>query len=387
MSIATLHCPSPVLPRQVFASRDYGCRDRAIESFEAGRYNEAVQRTLAYLLPDAVVPDLAAQPFRFVQGSARIDLHIDADGLHVTSALAALQPQAQATAALRFFLTRISATGKLYQPRLLDGVITLEFSEPLALLHPLKLIEVLTKLPMEADRNDAWLIDQFGIGTPDREPIAPLDASEFARAWTIWTEHWAAVDELMAHSQRRRSVRFLGALGAFAVHEVRYTLPLFGTVRARLDQDSHGFSDCDEDPNKREAALVKCTKAMRRVTAEELRACIGRVRYAINPLQDGSPSLLASMLGSGERMQAIDEMRASGHAIEAALELFSIYLYLLAQHSWPKEVEETLHGGLSLASGKPWRDAATVLAEHARATAHSLGGHSMQEQDDDADNA
>jgi hypothetical protein len=383
MSIATLRVAPPVLHRQAFAPRDHGARDLAIESFEAGRHRDAVGQTLRYLLPDANVPDAAEQPFHFVQGSARIRLRLGADSLHVTAALAALKPEAQATAALRFFLTRISGTGKLYQPRLRDGVIALEFDERLALLHPLKLIEVLTKLPTEADRNDAWMVEQFGVATPDREPIEPLDAAEFARAWTIWSEHWAAVEALVAHSRRRRSLRFLSALGAFAVHQVRYALPLFGAVRARLGEDAEGFGDDDEDPNKREAALVKCIKTMQRVGAEDLRACLGRVTYAINPLRDGSPSLLTSLLANGERMQAVDELRAAGHAMEAALELFALYLYLLARHSWSTEVEAALRNGLDLASGKPWHDAAAALAEHAHATVRGFGSHGAHEQDDD----
>jgi len=51
------------------------------------------------------------------------------------------------------------------------------------------------------------MVGQFGVQTPDREPIAALDADEFSRALEIWNAHWTAVDELMTESRRRRSAR------------------------------------------------------------------------------------------------------------------------------------------------------------------------------------
>jgi len=385
MSIASLQCPLPIRRRAAVAPRDYARRDRAIESFEAGQHQESIGETLGYLLPDIRIPDLASDALCFVQGSARVRIHIEGDELVLTTSLAALRPDAQSTAALRFFLTRLSATGQLFQPRLRDGTIRLEFRDRLSLLHPLKLAEVLQRLPMESDANDGWLAERFGVDAPDREAIAPLDDVEFARAWSIWIEHWNSVNELMLESRRRRSVRFLDALGSYAANQVRYTLPLFGSVRARLNESADDYTDKDENPNKRDSALAKCIKEMRQVSQNELRQCLGHSSYAINPLHEGTPSLLTSMLGSGHRMQTTGELRAVGRSLEAALELIADYLYLLADHSWPVEVETALRSGLDLVSGKPWREAADVLWNHANHTARVFGSHGEHDQDRDDD--
>ena len=63
-----------------------------------------------------------------------------------------------------------------------------------------------------------------------------LDDAEFAKAKELWHAHWSAVDELLAHSRRRRSLRFLGALGALAANWPRYALPLAGALRASLEE-------------------------------------------------------------------------------------------------------------------------------------------------------
>ena len=383
MPISSLYCPLPIRNRQVVAPRDYGRRDRAIELFAELRHHDAVRETLAYLLPGLAIPDLNQEAFCFVQGSARVRIQIVEDQLAVSTVLAALKPAAQATAALRFFLTRISGTGQLFQPRLDAGVISLAFSEPLALMHPLKLVELLQRMPNEADRNDAWMIEQFGVETPDREPVEPLDAAEFGRAWEIWTAHWHAVDELMIESRRRRSVRFLDALGSFAANQLHYLLPMSGSVRARLIEAANTFNDRDEHPEKRDSALAKCAKAMAKFSAEELKLCLGHAHFAINPLDEGTPSLLTSTLGSGGHMQTIVDLRATGRAMEATLELLSYYLYLLAHHSWTAEVEAALRKGLDLVSDKPWREAADALWNHANATARELGSHGERDRDTD----
>lgn len=387
MSIASLQCPLPIRHRLAVAPRDYARRDRAIESYEAGDYLTAVHETLGYLLPGAEAPVFVDGQMCFVQGSARVRVHIDDDSLVLSTALMALTPTAQSTAALRYVLTRLSATGQLFQPRLHGDIVSLEFRDRLSLLHPSKLAEVLQRMAMESDSNDGWLAHRFGVEPSDREPVAPLDEAEFARALEIWNTHWNTVNELMQESRRRRSVRFLDALGSYAANQVRYTLPLFGSVRAALNESADAYTDKDENPNKRDSALAKCIKEMRQVPIDELRACLGNARFAINPLHEGTPSLLTSMLGAGHRMQTTGELRAVGRSLEAALELIADYLYLLADHSWPSDVESALRGGLDLVSGKPWREAADALWNHANQTARVFGSHGERARDDDEDDA
>jgi hypothetical protein len=314
-----------------------------------------------------------------------VRVRLEGEELALTTALMSLTPEAQSTAALRYVLTRLSATGQVFQPRLRDDTITLEFRERLSLLHPSKLAEAVQRMAVESENNDGWLQQRFGVGAPDREPIAALDDAEFARALDIWNSHWAAVDELMLESRRRRSVRFLDALGSYAANQVRYTLPLFGSVRASLNESADAYTDKDENPNKRDSALAKCIKEMRQVPVDELRQCLGHAGHAINPLHEGTPSLLTSMLGAGHRMQTTGELRSAGRSLEAALELIADYLYLLADHSWPSEVEAALRAGLDLVSGKPWREAADVLWNHANQTARVFGSHGERDRDDDGD--
>lgn len=382
MPIQSLQCPLPIRHRIPVAARDYAQRDAAIALYEEGRYRDAVCETLTWMLPGWSIPEQLGEPFYFVQGSARVRVRIEDEELVLTTALAALRSDSQATALLRFVLSRLSSTGQLFQPRLRGDTLSLEFRDPLPLLHPQKLIEALQRLPMEADANDAWMVERFGVDMVDREAVAALSDEEFERALALWEQHWISVEELMAESRRRRQVRFLDAVGAFAVNQVRYTLPLFGAVRAQLNESAEDFTDRDEHPSKRDSALAKCIKEMRKTGADALRPCLGHARYAINPLQEGTPSLLTSVLGGGHSMQTTGELRAAGRSMEAALELIADYLYLLAYQSWPSEVEAALRHGLDLVSGKPWREAADQLWNHANATARVFGSHSQNDRDD-----
>lgn len=382
MPIAALSLPTPIRRRPVIAPRDYALRDRAIELYESGQYAEAMQATLAYILPEAQIPALEQQEFSFVQGSARVRVRLDDARLSLCTVLAELVPETQATAALRYFLTRLSSTGQLYQPRLRDGRVTLEFSDALALLHPSKFLEVLQRLPSDADANDGWISEQFGLRMTDRELPTPLDDAEFALAFSLWQQHWRDVDELMVESRRRRSVRFLDALGSFAVNQLRYTLPLYGPVRARLNQNAEEFDDHHAAPGKRDSALARCVREMRQISADHLRECLGHARYAINPLQQGTPAIIGSVLGAGEGMQTTGKLRATGRALEGALPLVADYLYLLADHSWPEDVEAALRAGLHQVSGKPWREALELLWQHAHQVARDFGSHDGAQRDD-----
>ena len=379
MSLAFLHCAQPIRRRLPFQPRDYARRDRAIELFEAQQYHDALRETLIYLLQAEPAADLRTQPLCLVQGSARVHLRQHDDALDVRVVLAALNADSQATAALRYVLSRLSATGQLHQPRLRDGLIQLEYREQLALLHPLKLIEVLQRLPVEADRNDSWLADAFNLEMRDREPIAPLSDDEFERAEAVWTRHWSAVDELVMESRRRRSLRFLDAVGAIALNQARYTLPMHGIVRARLYEGADTFNDREESPNKRDAALAKTVKEMRQIDRDTLRRCLGHAHYSINPLQEGTPAVLNATLGAA-RMQVIGELRTGGRAMEAAVLLIADHCDLLAYYCWPAAIDARLREALDLASDRPWREAAELLWNHAHGTVKLHGTHGEQEE-------
>jgi hypothetical protein len=384
MSIISLEFPMPVRRRLDVAPRDFARRDCAIQLFESNEYLAAIAETLAYLLPSTDVPVQLAQPLCLIQGSARAHVAITSGELHVSAALIRVTENSQSVAALRFFLSRLSATGQLFQPRWHDGVVSLSFNERVELLHPLKLIEVMQRLPSEADGNDAWLAERFGVEMSDREPIAPLSEDEFAECWRIWQGHWAAVEELLTESRRRRQVAVLDSLGSFAINHLVYTLPLFGPVRARLNECADNFTNRDDTATKRDSELAKTIKEMRQVTPEQLRVCLGHANYALNPAHEGTPSLLTSILGGGNRMQKTGEHRAAGRGLEATLELMADYLYLLAHHSWSSTIDAQLRAGLTAASLKPWREAADVLWNHANTTAKNFGSHGERDQDSDA---
>ncbi len=384
MSIAVLSCPAPIRHRTPVAPLDYDLRDRAISAYEAQQYPEAIRLTLAYMLPGEQIPDLSNEALQVVHGSARIHVHTDSGSLVLSTVLAQLREDSQATAALRYYLSRLSATGQLFQPRLRGDTLSLEFRDQLSLLHPLKLIEVLQRMPMEADANDAWMIERFAVDTPDREQVAALSEQEFERAWQIWSNHWSAMNELLLESRRRRSVRFLDTLGSLAANHIRYALPLSGPVRADLNETAETFTDSEEHPTKRDSSLAKCIKEMGKVSQAQLRDCLGHASYAINPLQEGTAALLSSLL-AGTRMQGTGELRSSGRSLEAALELISDYVYLLAYHSWPAEIESALRAGLDLVSNKPWREVADLLWNHANSTVRAHGNHAETELKESTD--
>jgi hypothetical protein len=378
MALNALTLPAPVRRRAALSKRNYDLRDQAIEAHDRGEHLAAVEQTLAYLLPEHGPIDLSNTPLCLQQGTARIHIELHGERLSVRALLAALPDAERATAALRYFLSRLSSTGQLFQPRLRGQVIALEFEDQLALLHPQKLIEVLQRLPLEADSHDAWLSEQFALGTPDRAALTPLDDYEWSRAWTIWSEHWAAIEELMLESRRRRSLRFLDALGSLAVNQIRYLLPLHGALRAELAEHSDIYTDQEEDPNRRDAALARCVKSMRLVEPERLRATLGHASYAFCPLQEGTASMIASMLGP-HRLQGTGELRASGRHLEAALELIADFTYLLTYQIWPDPIERGLREALDHASGKPWREVADLLWQQA-SLLNRLHGQSGDEE-------
>lgn len=382
MPLSSLPFTPPIRRRITVAPRDYDRRDEAVTRYEAGQHLEAIHETLAYLLPELAPLDLTQAPLVFVQGTARVRVRLADGQLVISTALVRLRPGAQATAPLRHALSRLSATGQMFQPRLRDGVLTLEFSDRLSLLHPLKLIEVLQRLPSESDHNDGWLTQRFEVDEADREPLAALDGEELSRALGIWASHWQAAEQLLLESRRRRSLRFLDAIGSWAINQIRYALPLHGSVRTSLAEAADEFTDKNEAPDRRESALARCCREMQRVNENTLRGCLGHASYAINPLQEGTPALIGSMLG-GQHLQAAGAMRSSGRYLEAALELVADYLYLLAEHSWPDAIDRRLQLALAEVAGKPWRELATLLWQHADQTCRQFASEGQDTGEDE----
>jgi hypothetical protein len=385
MSITSLYLPAPVRRQFAHTPRDHARRDRAVEMFESGERLAAIGESIAYLIPGMATPDLVREPLCLVQGSARVRLHVDGDRFYLSAVLATLTPDSNATAALRHFVSSVAATGQLYQPRLRDDVVALEYSDRVALMHPLKLIELLQTTAKEASGHDAWLVDSFGVEASDREPIAPLAADEFDAACAIWDAHWAATEDMLDELRRRRSTALLNTIAAYANSQIEYALPLYGSLREDLSDADDVYADREEHPTKRQAALAQCVKEMRQRSRDELARCLGHARYAINPLHDGSPSLLTKVLSGAQRDQTIGDLNAAGRTLESALYQAVDYLYLLAYFAWPAAIAAALREPLDLASGRPLREAADVMRAHATNLVRAHGGEDDDERDETAD--
>ena len=343
-------------------TRDYELLDAAIEQFDAGEHADATKKVFEHL---GLAVDLDAGG-SFAQGSSRVTAKIEDRAFAMAVPVVKLPPGGAAIAALRYILSRINGSGQLYQARLHGDDVVLEFRERLSALHPRKLVEVLRRMPVEADSHDDWMIKEFGALPLDRAPIEELDDTEAAVAAEIWAAHWANVEELLKEVQRKRSLWFLGEVTSYAHQRIRYLLPLGGSLLPRLGQAAGTFNDSDEDPSKREAALGKCIKEMKAITPAELRANLGHAQYAISPLAEGTPHKISEFFAPGNYMESIDKARTTGQSIDAGIALVGTYYYLLATATWPEEVEEVLKQGIALTSGKPWRDAANALFAHAK---------------------
>lgn len=96
----------------------------------------------------------------------------------------------------------------------------------------------------------------------------------------------------------------------------------------------------------------------RQIKPEALRACLGHATHAqsANPLHEGT--YVFTDLDFGRRQPYAKDRRTpccwtwtGGNA-----GLVADYLYLLAHHSWPNEIDAALRAGLASASGKPWQE-------------------------------
>ena len=388
MPITSLAYAPPVRRPTKAVQPDYERLDEALSLIDEGHAREAVHKVFAHLFPTATIGDLETQPFTFTQGSSRVTARIVGDQLELTVPLVRLPDGAEAgraIAALRYVLTRISATGQLHQPRLRGEDLLLEFKDKLSRLHPAKLLEVLRKMPVEADSSDDWLVGQFGAKPLDREAIQPVNDAELERCVQVWQTHWNDVEELVKDSQRKRSLFFLNELTAYALSRIQFVIPLTGFLNARLVEAAATFNSTDEDPLKRETTLSKFAKEMKAISAAELRGNLGHAEYAISPLGEGTPALISSYFAAGDYLESVVKLGSTGKPMDATLALVGTYTYLLARFTWPPEVEAALKQGLELASGKPWREAASLLTQHAKELAEEFGGDEGGGDDEDED--
>ncbi len=379
MTLTSFVSLPPVRRRGVRLQPDFELLDEAIGLFEAGQQEASVALTLTHLLGEAP-PDLRREPYSLLQGSSRVTLRVEGDKLFITVPLVRLTQGGKSTAALRYLLTRVSGSGQLHQPRVSGDEVRLEYSDRLTRLHPIKLLEVLRLMPVEADKHDDWMVDQFGVLPLEPEPIEPLTDDEFERSLAIWRQHWIDVDELLKESQRKRSMFFLDEISAYAFYQLRSRLPLTGAVLSRLSESAATYNDSDQDPAKREATLAKCIKEMKALSPEVLRQNLGHAHYSISPFADGKLEMLEHYFEDSEYLKLVERARSSGQHMMAALAMFTSYNYLLGRLAFDEPVEAALWAGLAQASDKPFREAATILLNHGRAIVARLHAEAAEAQ-------
>lgn len=388
MAITSLAYAAPVRRLTPPTKLNYQLLEAASAAADDGHVVEAIGRVFGHLFPTATIGDLATTPFTFVQGSSQVTARIDGGELVISVPLVRLTADGSPVAALRYVLTTISGSGQLYQPRLRGDDLYLEFRDKLTRMHPAKVLEVLQRMPVEADQCDDWLVGQFGAAPLERAEIEPLTDAEAAQAERAWRRHWDEIDDLLKESQRKRSTFFLNEVSALALFRVQFELPICGYLMARLIESAATWNDGQAESSRREAALARCVKEMKAVTADELRANLGHARYALSPYKEGLPATLAHYFDHGDYIDTIDKFRTSGRSFEAALALISSCTYLLARYAWPADVAAALTDGLARADGKPWREAAALLWDHVKGLVERFCDESARAADgDDEDGA
>jgi hypothetical protein len=366
MALDSMTFTSPLRRRAVRTDLDFELLNAAVAQFDQGNHREAINGTLQHLFGKGELEPEGA-PLSFVQGSSRITLRLAAGELSASVPLVAFAEGAKTTAALRFLLTRVSGSGQLYQPRLRGDEVYLEWSEKVSRVHPLKLIEILKRMPLEADENDDWMVDEFNVSPLAREPIASLSPEELVQAEAVWLRHWSDVEELMKEVQRKRSIFFLNEVSSYATHHLRAMLPIAGSLTARLNESDALFNDTDVDPSKRESTLMKLAREMKQLPVATLHKNLGHVEYAISPQTEGSPRVLSNILDNDDYFDTVQRLLSGGKTMEAAVAMFSTFSYLLSRCSWSEDVHSELVLGLTRASGKSWREAANGLIAQSRA--------------------
>ncbi len=179
----------------------------------------------------------------------------------------------------------------------------------------------------------------------------------------------------------------MNELTAFATNRLYFALPHIGIVATRLDEAASTFNDTSEDPSDREAALAKCLKDMRALTPEALHAALGLATYGVSPRRRGTPQMIQRYFGaSSQYMVTINEYRKGNQVLDAALALTTAYSYLLCRFAWPDELTQDMQRALQASSGKPWREAANGLYEHARAVGEKYG-KDEEDEGEEADEA
>lgn len=381
MSITTLTYAPPIRKDAAAATLDYHLLEQADELYGAGDHLAAAAAVFRHLFPGGEL-DLG-KPFAFTQGSSRVSVRVEDGVCTIAVPMVRLPSGGGGVAALRYLLTKINGSGQLFQARLRGDDVALEFSEKLSALHPQKLVEVLRRMPPRADQHDDWMIGQFGVTALERAPITPLDADEAARADAIWRTHWTEVEELLKEALRKRSGWFLNEVTAYAIHRIRFMLPLGGTLLPQFLELANVFNDSEQDSRKRETTLTRCIKDMRAVSAADLVGHCGHVEYAISPHTEGTPQRFAGFFGPGNYLDTIERFRAQGQSMDATMSLVATYYYLLATHTWPAEVTAAMKDGLAAAAGKPWREMANLMLDHAQALNESYGAEEEGDGEDD----
>jgi hypothetical protein len=122
---------------------------------------------------------------------------------------------------------------------------------------------------------------------------------------------------------------------------------------------------------------------MRALSPQALHQALGHASYAISPYRRGKSEDLLGFLGDCRYMTNVENLRTTGKPFDAALSFIGTYNYLLSRFVWSDDIYQLLTEGLAKVSGKPWREAADILSEHAKVVAAKMAEETEEDEDDE----
>jgi hypothetical protein len=347
--------------------------NRAIKLYEDGKYVESILAVIDYANPEIrkKFGNASQTQFNIAHGSAVVNITLEDGMLKVHAPFLKLPPDAKIPLMRRVAEINFGVLS-LPQIYLKGDELYFYYQCEVEMCFPYKVYDIFREICTNADFFDDEFVEQYGALRIAEPKVIPMDAAQKEKAWEKFQEYVSEAIQYIEYMDNKRITHFTMEILGIELRKMEYFIAPQGKLRNDIDTTIRNIGNYDrihyeERVNIGRKFLTDSQALKKEDFMQDLYITDVFIPYKFYTRTEGLKQTL------GRILERAANVMNGGDFMAGTLYLQFDMLNLFYNYDLSPDVSDFIANAMAEASGKEWKEAATLLYNSVQSFVSKMG--------------